>query len=98
MNFRILINPDALQDIQEAFEWYNSRQVNLGQEFLFVLHECFNLLRSSPRFQIRYANIRCLPLKGYPYMIHFTLDKSTQTVVIRAVINTHRDPKIWKER
>jgi len=31
-------------------------------------------------------------------MVHYTIDESSKTVVIAAVLHTSRDPKEWKKR
>jgi plasmid stabilization system protein ParE len=98
MNFTIKIDRDAIRDIEEAIQWYESRQINLGTKFYSLLEEHIQLLSSNPYYQIKYSNVRCLPIKTYPFMIHFTVDENSHTVVIRAVFNTHRDPENWKKR
>ena len=98
MAFILLISDDAVRDIDEAIEWYESHQNDLGLKFYSILIEHIDQLRSNPFFQIRYSNVRCLPLSVFPYMIHFTVDSEAQTVIIRAVFNTSLDPKKWRIR
>ncbi len=98
MPFEIVIEPPALQDIQEAIDYYDEQQVGLGEKFESELNKYFTTLLNIPFFQIRYDKNRCLPLKKFPYMIHYTVDEENEWIVIRAVLNTHRDPGIWKSR
>jgi hypothetical protein len=42
--------------------------------------------------------VHCLPVKKFPYMVHFTIDEVQQVVTVRAVFHTALDPKKWKER
>jgi toxin ParE1/3/4 len=43
--------------------------------------------------------VRCLPLKKFPAMIHFTIDEKANAVVVWAVLNTYLDPKKhWKKK
>jgi toxin ParE1/3/4 len=58
----------------------------------------FKSLKTNPFFQVRYDEVRCLPLKTYPFMIHFTIDQADQLVVVRAVFNTYLDPNNWAKR
>lgn len=89
----------AIKDIQEAIDYYNSKQKNLGKKFHTEVKKYFTAIQKNPRYQIRYENVRCLPLKKFPAMIHFTFDEKTNLVIIRAVLNTHLDPeKNWKIR
>ncbi|MGV8137015.1 MAG: hypothetical protein AB2L20_17525 [Mangrovibacterium sp.] len=98
MRFRIKIEPEAHLDIQEGIDWYNEQQSGLGRKFHFEVKVFIEKLKINPFFQLRYNDVRCLPLKQYPYMIHFTVDKERRVVTIRAVIKTSRTPKIWKSR
>ena len=98
MTFRIKIEPEAYQDIQEGISYYNEQQTGLGYTFYTEIENIFQILETAPFFQVRYDDVRCLPLKKYPYMVHFTVDEKNKLVIIRAVFNTSRAPKIWKER
>ncbi|MFZ1676517.1 MAG: type II toxin-antitoxin system RelE/ParE family toxin [Saprospiraceae bacterium] len=95
MKYKILINPKAKIDIQTAIQWYNNKSLGLGKIFHLFLKSQIEVLKSNPFFQVRYSNVRCLPLRKYPYMIHFTVDESKNEVRIRAVFNTSMDPKKW---
>jgi hypothetical protein len=98
MSFKIKIEPEAIDDIQSGIAWYNKQKPGLGKSFLSELKIHINLLKTNPFFQIRYDKVRCLPLISFPFMIHFTVNESESLVIIRAVFDTHRNPKIWKRR
>jgi toxin ParE1/3/4 len=91
-SFTILIENRAEQDIQQAYNYYEAQQVGLGVRFNQSVFQSIDVLRQSPFFQIRYDKFRCLPLKGFPYMIHFEVDEVNFNVTIYAVIHTHRNP------
>ncbi len=68
----------------------------LGKRFHDDVKVAFSAIKKNPFFQVRYDDVRCLPLKVFPAMIHFTINEKTDTVIIRAIINTHKDPdKNW---
>jgi len=98
MAFTTVLDPRAIQDIQKAIDYYEEQQPGLGVQFEDSLNEYLRKLEQNPFFQVRYDNVHCLPLKKYPYMIHFTIDEQEQLITVRAVFNTFRDPGIWKER
>ena len=98
MAFKIKIEPEVQQDIQEGIDWYNEQQPGLGRKFHAEVKASFKSLKINPFFQVRYNQVRCLPLKKYPYMVHFTVDEKNKTVIIRAIFNTSKDPKTWKRR
>ena len=98
MEFKIKIEPEAHEDIQEGIDWYNKKQRGLGRKFHTQVKTFFKHLETNPFYEVRYNDVRCLPLKKYPYMIHFTVDEKSKLVTVRAVFNTSKDPNIWKER
>ncbi|WP_224994965.1 hypothetical protein [Cesiribacter sp. SM1] len=98
MAYKIKIEADALQDIQQGIDYYNELQPGLGRKFLADVKASFKSLKLNPFFQVRYDEVRCLPLKKDPFMIHFTIDQANQLVVVRAVFNTYLDPDNWTKR
>jgi toxin ParE1/3/4 len=98
MAYKIKIEADALQDIQQGINYYNELQPGLGRKFFAEVKASFNSLTNNPFFQVRYDEVRCLPLKKHPFMIHFTIDQANQLVEVRAVFNTFLDPNNWAKR
>ena len=92
MAFNTIVLPSALLDIQEIIDHYDGVQIGLSEKFDNELNDYFLTLQKSPFFQIRYANVRCLPLEKFPVMIHFIVDEKLNIVYVRAVLNTSKDP------
>jgi hypothetical protein len=91
MEFKL--EPGAKVDIQNEINYYNEQQKGLGKKFHSEVKHYFKAIKKKPFYQIRYNNIRCLPLKKFPIMIHYTVDEDLERITILAVINTYRDPK-----
>lgn len=91
--FTIKRNPLVAKDIQQAVDFYQSKQNNLGKRFFKNLNKEIQDLKKFPFYQIRYKNIRCKLVKNFPYLIHFSVDEETKTVYIHAVICTHKNPE-----
>ena len=98
MSFKIIIGPEARLDIQEAIDWYNKQQKGLGKKFHSTVLKHINSLIKNPNFEIRYDSVHCLPLKNFPFMIHFTIDNAKKLVAIRAVFHTSLNPTNWYKR
>ena len=97
MKYQIKIEGEAKFDIQEAITWYNTQQAGLGKKFHAEIKEYLNSLKISPFFEIKYDKIRCLPLKKFPYILHYTIDEINNFVIIRAVYHTGRNPELWNK-
>jgi len=97
--YKVRIDIEALEDIQNITKWYNEAQAKLGKRFRDSAITKINQLRNDPQiFAIRYHEIRCIQVTKFPYLIHFYINEETSTVEVLAVISTNRDPKIWEEK
>lgn len=97
-NFDLDIEPEAFYDIQEAVDYYKSKRKDLGKRFFSTVDKHFGFLKKNPlSFSIRYDDIRCMPVKKFPYMIHYRVLASQQLVSIKAVFCTHEDPGKWNK-
>ncbi|MCH8557033.1 MAG: type II toxin-antitoxin system RelE/ParE family toxin [Balneolia bacterium] len=98
MAFRIVVDPRAIDDIQQAIAFLDEKQPGLGKRFDAELNKFVLRLGKNPFFRIRYDSVRCLPLQKFPYMIHFTVDETKKLVTIQAIFHTSRDPENLKKR
>jgi hypothetical protein len=98
MVFKIVMTHKAHLDTLQGIEWYNKQSVELGKRFYQTIQKKYKNLRQNPYFQVRYEDIRCLPIEKFPYMIHFAVEEERKRVVIIGVICTHLDSRIWEER
>jgi toxin ParE1/3/4 len=94
MSHPIVLSADAVLDIDEAVEYYNSRSYGLGFEFADTLNSYFRKISQLPTASaIRYDNIRVKPVDTFPYTIHFIIAEDDQVIILR-VFNTNQKP-IW---
>lgn len=97
MDYKLTLLPLAKIDLQEIAVWYESREKSLGKRFLNAINEEIKILRAKPLlYQIRYDRTRVALIETFPYLIHFEIDK--KEIVIKAIIHTSRNTKIWKNR
>ena len=96
MTFDVIINKKAIADIQKTTKYYNKQRDGLGGDFKSAIDEFIGVLEINPNFKIRYDKIRCLPVKTFPYMIHFSIFENKKLVKVHAVLHTSRNPKLWK--
>jgi plasmid stabilization system protein ParE len=95
--FKVRIHKAALQDIQEATDWYNKQVPGLGKRFQNQVKKQINALRKTANHHgIRYSDVRCILIKNFPFLIHFVLENNE--VEVFAVIHTSRNPKIWESK
>ena len=93
MAFLLKVDLRAFDNIQEEVDYYDEQQKGLGKRFFKAVEEGFKTLKSNPFSQVRYDNVRCIPLKRFPFLIHFTIDENSKTVFVHAVLHTSLEPK-----
>ena len=95
MKFTVVILPEAKQDLRLSATWYNKQRKGLGKRFLSQVRKSKTVLQSNPHFAERHKHVHTLPLRKFPFMIHFSIDKSKMTVTILAVLHTSQNPDKW---
>jgi toxin ParE1/3/4 len=92
MPYRIVVEPRALTDIQRVIDYYDEQQIGLGKKFVDALEKYFVTISKNPFYQVRYKIVRCLPLRKFPFMIHYYIDENIKTVFIVSVFHTSQKP------
>ncbi|WP_322551155.1 hypothetical protein [Flavobacterium psychraquaticum] len=95
-NFEIEILKRASLEIDEISEYYESLVDGLGTKFYIELSFYIETLHYIPFFEKKYKLIRVLPLKKFPYSIHFSVNESEKIVEIHAVTCDYQNPETLK--
>lgn len=96
-NYKLLINPFAELELDDAKEWYNLQQDNLGDRFVNKIDKIIIRINENPfQFPKEKKQIRKAVIKLYPYVIFFYVTENVINVF--AIFHTSRNPMIWKKR
>jgi len=90
--FEIIILLRADLEVDEIAEYYESLSDGLGTKFFNEYQKYVDTLSTFPFFEEKYNIIRTLPLKKFPYTIHFTVDEINKIVAVHAVTSNYQDP------
>ena len=90
--FEIIILLRADLEVDEIAEYYESLSDGLGTKFFNEYQKYVDTLNTFPFFEEKYNIVRTLPLKKFPYTIHFTVDEINKIVAVHAVISNYQDP------
>lgn len=97
MLYKLTIDVDALNDIQEAVAWYELQLKGLGIRYKNQVKKQINSLKKNPHsFALKYNTIRCRKIEKFPFLIHYKIDEELKMVIVFAVFHTSRNPEIWK--
>ncbi|MCF8277979.1 MAG: type II toxin-antitoxin system RelE/ParE family toxin [Flavobacteriales bacterium] len=92
MNHRLHFSEEAKKDVLDIFAWYEDIKTGLGKRFKKQLTISTAHLRKEPHtIQIKYADVRIIFLKIFPYGIHFQIVGNEVFVI--AVLHTSRKPR-----
>lgn len=97
MGWKVVVSPQALAEMDEAISWYQEKSAKAASLLMSELANRFHALERNPFYTRRYKDIYCIPLKRFPYMLHFQIHMPEQEVRILGCIHTARNPlKSWK--
>lgn len=92
MKYTLEITEEASIEIEDAFDWYEAQQTDLGTLFLEQLDVTFDAILNVPNgFSKVSENKRQAPVTKYPFVIIYELFGSN--IVILAVFHTSRHPE-----
>lgn len=92
MNLRIL--ELAYLEIEDAQEYYNLQQENLGDRFKKEIQKTIDHILAFPTlFPEVENNIRRCLLHKFPYSVFYTIDD--ETIVILSIAHQRRKPFYW---
>lgn len=92
MGFNVTILRRANLEVEEAYLYYENIKIGLGEKFVLDYENHLNTLNNIPFFEEKYNVIRILPLKKFPYSIHFSVDEDSKIVSIHAVTCDYQNP------
>ncbi len=94
---RVVIQPEAEQDIAEARDWYEGRTQGLGRRFVQAIEKCIHMVQGNPRLcEVVLEDFRRASLERFPYVVFYEF--SEDTIVIHGVFHCARDPGAWRRR
>ena len=93
----MLLLPEAEQEVEAAFTWYESQRRGLGFEFLLAFDAAIESLRRLPEgHEVVASRTRKTLLRRFPYLVLYTLEGDS--ILITAVFHGRRNPRVWSDR
>lgn len=97
MSSEVIIDPEAQQEFDEAYDFYESQTDGLGERFADTIEATLNSLVMNPRMhQVIYESVRRSVVKSFPYNIYYREEEFGIRVI--AIFHAKRDPSIWQSR
>lgn len=99
MSRRLIVRPEAEDDLAEAVGWYDEREPGLGAALVAEVGQALNRMAVNPlAFRVirRRPEVRRALLQRFPYRVIFLL--RDEAIIVFAVLHSARHDRRWKER
>ncbi|MGB1004645.1 MAG: hypothetical protein ACPGVC_10460 [Salibacteraceae bacterium] len=94
--YKLIFNPQVYLDIQNQVDYYfdETKSHSLGKRFVNAVKlELLKLEQNALHYEIKYDDIRCLPIPKIPCRAHFRVIENI--VWVEVIIGTKENPKKW---
>ena len=92
MIYALEIKEEAYRDIQDAYNYYESKQIGLGDRFVEELEEKINYIQVYPlHFREIEDDFRQVLIDIFPYQIIYEFNNTN--IIIYSVFNAYQNPE-----
>ena len=94
MKYSLILRDKAVEEIKEAYKWYDEQLNGLGDRFLNSIKKNTDLILNNPIiFKTTYKSFKEVFIKEFPFVIVYYIDKINLNIVIISVFYCSRNPK-----
>jgi plasmid stabilization system protein ParE len=94
---RIIYTPEAENDVAEAYDWYETREPGLGEDFLRCTEACVLRIQRDPHlYPVAVDEFRRALVRRFPFEIFYELVEDC--IIIYSVFHCSQDPEKWRSR
>lgn len=91
MKYKIIIRPEAEDDLKEAFVWHEGKRKGLGYNFLLQIDAALRFIEENPTIHpIVFKGTRKHLIRRFPYKAIYLVEK--ENIVVLAVIMANETP------
>jgi plasmid stabilization system protein ParE len=91
MAYALVIQPKAIFELKEAFDWYEEQNYGLGYEFIDEIEACYRKICAHPeRYPPVNSLYRRIKANRFPYLIVYEIEKAD--VIVNSVRHLKRQP------
>jgi plasmid stabilization system protein ParE len=94
MAFQYYVNEQADEEYGQAYEWYELKELGLGEKFMHAVEERLKQIIQSPEYYtILHGNYRQTKIDGFPYTIVYQFYPKKKAIHIASIHHTKRNPR-----
>jgi len=92
MIYKIVVTPDAIENIDNAVYYYKKEvSAHVAKLFIDDYKKTCKDIQKTKYFQFFFENFRGKPMKKFPFIVFYTIDEGLKIIVIKAVFHTSQD-------
>lgn len=97
MSLPVVIDPEAQDEFDTAYDYYEGRRAGLGEAFADAVQVVLNRIATMPRMHATvFGDVRKAIVRKFPYCVYYR--EEPNLVRVLSVFHTSRDPAIWQAR
>ena len=102
MSSRVLFEPEASAELEEAALWYEAQRSGLGLAFLAAVGQAVEHLAAWPDSGVAVPgvpvglSVRQFPVSRFPYRVAYLI--ASEELRVLAVAHSRRRPGYWRSR
>lgn len=97
MKRKLIVRPDAADDIDEAHDYYERKRYGLGEDFVACIEAMLEQIAARPlSFTATYRDIRRAVVRRFPYGIFFRI--LDDVIYVVGVFHGRRSPRQIRRR
>jgi len=94
---KVIYTPEADDDVTESYDWCESREPGLGEDFLRCVESCVLAIQRQPRaYPIAVDTFRHVPIRRFPFEVFY--EPTEDAIIVYSVFHCSQDPKKWRKR
>ena len=94
MNFTLLFHIEANKEFISAYQWYEERQIGLGERFIYEAEKQIDNIISNPfLFHFSKGIYREVSIGNFPFTIVYKVNQKKNTIFISSIFHTSRNPR-----
>ncbi len=91
MDYSAVFLDKAQAEVLNVWEWYEDRQVGLGDRFKQYLFGKINTILLNPElYECKFKQYREAKINVFPYLIIYKIDKVKKLIIIISIFHTSR--------
>jgi plasmid stabilization system protein ParE len=97
MTVKLVIAPEAYQDLDEAYSWYEVHRSGLGEEFLGCVDAALQAICRMPELHPKvHEEYRRALVRRFPYAVFYEFAEGK--VIVYSIFHASQNPDKWRNR